>query len=276
MGGSLEPIRVLVMAGGVRLLAQARLIAQAFCRDGIDKARPGDALARRPLVSNPAETATRHLQSGHLYEQAPPRVDDGRPRVEAHGRPVFAQAEVMVNSYRYILDELPRVHGLLGATNRMRSDVGSAPDDERYDVVIHFGVSPNSNGAVALEHCARRYGYNHGVADNEGQKMPIRNADAETIDRGFVGDEWNVTHPSPLDGAEQVATDIDIETAARRLDQHGGFRCETSTDPGNLVCGAMFFASLASAQRTKRMGRPPMQVAFVHIPECVERADRLI
>ena len=104
MAGSLEPIRVLVMAGGVRLLARAQLTAQAFCRDGIDKSRPGDAHARRPLVLNCAETATRHLQGGRLYERSSARIDDGRSRVDAHARSVFEQAE-MVGTYRYILEE---------------------------------------------------------------------------------------------------------------------------------------------------------------------------
>ena len=174
----------------------------------------------------------------------------------------------MVTSYRWILDEIPRVHGLRGSTDRLKPDLAPAPTSEDYDLVIHLGVSPNSNGKVAIEHRARRYGYTHEVSDNCREKMPIRDVDANPIDRGFVFDESDVA--TLIDGVEQLSTDLDIEKVAQALDRDAGFACQTSTDPGNLAYGAIFYASLASAERVRRLGRKPMQVAFVHVPECVD------
>ena len=135
---------------------------------------------------------------------------------------------------------------------------------------MHFGVAPDRK-IVTIEHRAPRWGYTSTISDNRDEMMPIRNVDApdDALDRGFVGDEWNVTET--IDGTEQIATKLDVEAICEALRDQGGFHTEVSTWPGGLPCGASYFSSLACAERNRRLGRKAADVVWVHLPEYAER-----
>lgn len=177
-------------------------------------------------------------------------------------------------SYRWAIEQLPRYHGLRSSTGRMRPEREAETAADEYDLVVHFGViepDTDGDGIVKLEHYAPRYGYTSMLTDNCDELMPVRNVDAAegAVDRGFVGEEWDVT--TIIDGQEQVTTTLDIESVARTLTREAGFRVVTNTEMTPYNCAAACFASMACAERNRRLGRKAMHVAWCHIPECAAR-----
>ena len=179
----------------------------------------------------------------------------------------------METSYDWILSQIPRIHGLRPSTNRHRPDREDEIETDAHDLIVHLGVAPDRH-FVTIEHRAPRWGYSNSISDNRDEMMPVRNVDAtdDAVDRGFVGDEWNVTEM--IDGKEQIATKLNIQAVCATLRRDAGFEIELSTNPGNLPCGASYFASLASAERNRKLGRKAAHVVWVHLPECVGKVKR--